>query len=68
MAGLLDPSVMLLTILVSGTHLLRDATGSRVVVISATGAAALARRGALIPWRSGNKPAGRGVAAPGRRR
>jgi PAP2 superfamily len=65
-AGLLYPVVMLVTILVSGNHLLLDAAGSLVVVTSATGAAALARRGALIPWRSGNKPAGRGVATLGR--
>src|SRR3989440_7751170 len=62
-AGLLYPIVMLVTILVSGNHLLLDAAGSLVVVTSATGATALARRGALIPWRSGNKAAGRGVAA-----
>jgi len=62
-AGLLYPVVMLVTILVSGNHLLLDAGGSLVVVTSATGATALARRGALIPWRGGNKPAGRGVAA-----
>ena len=65
-AGLLYPIVMLVTILVSGNHLLLDAAGSLVVVTSATGATALARRGALIPWRGGNKPAGRGVATLGR--
>ena len=58
-AGLLYPVVMLVTILVSGNHLLLDAVGSLVVVASATG---LAYRGALIPWRGGNKSAGRGVA------
>jgi hypothetical protein len=54
---------MLVTILVSGNHLLLDVAGSLVVVTSATGAATLACRGALIPWRGGNKPAGRGVTA-----
>jgi hypothetical protein len=62
-AGLPYPIVMLVTILVSGNHLLLDAAGSLVVVTRATGATALARRGALIPWCSGNKPASRGVAA-----
>jgi small-conductance mechanosensitive channel len=66
-AGLLYVIVMLVTILVAGTHLLLDAAGSLIVVTSATVAAALARRGALIPWRGGNKAAGRGVAALGRR-
>jgi PAP2 superfamily len=63
MAGLLYPVVMLVTILVSGNHLLLDATGSLGVVTSAAGATTLARRSALIPWRGGNNPAGRGVAA-----
>jgi hypothetical protein len=65
-AGLLDPLVMLVTILVLGTHLLLDGAGSLVVVTSATGAAPCQHRGALIPWRGGNKAAGRSVAAPGR--
>ena len=58
------------TIFVSGNHLLLDAAGSLVVVAGATGAAALAHRwadrphGALIPWRGGNKSAGRRVATP----
>jgi hypothetical protein len=45
--GLLYPLVMLVTILVSGNHLLLDAAGS-VVVVSASATAVLVRR-----WRSG---------------
>jgi hypothetical protein len=41
---LLYPVVMLVTILVSGNHLLLDAACSLVVVAVATGAAVLARR------------------------
>jgi hypothetical protein len=68
-AGLLYPVVMLVTILVSGNHLLLDAAGSLVVVAVATGATPLARRwadrrrGALIPWRGGNKVTDHRVAA-----
>jgi hypothetical protein len=62
-AGLLYPVVMLVTILVSGNHLLLDAACSLVVVAVAAGAAALARR-----WtdrrRGGNRRAGRRVATP----